>query len=67
MEKFTMIILDECHHTSKNNPYAMMMKHYLIEKHNSAAHMPQVYTRRPVFLMFHTFFNLITTIVVLTL
>ena len=38
----TLLILDECHHATKEDLYAAIMEHYLIEKHLQNLNTPQV-------------------------
>ena len=38
----TLLILDECHHATKEDSYAAIMEHYLIEKHLQNLNTPQV-------------------------
>ncbi len=38
----TLLILDECHHATKEDMYAAIMEHYLIEKQLPSSNTPQV-------------------------
>lgn|SRR6218665_729619 len=46
LSTFSLMVFDECHHTSKNHPYNMIMSHYIDEKlelgNRLAFKMPQV-------------------------
>lgn len=39
---FTLMIFDECHNTTGNHPYNVLMTRYLEQKFNSASQLPQV-------------------------
>lgn len=39
---FTMLILDECHHTKGGEPYNILMQEYLEHKTTNARKLPQV-------------------------
>ena len=39
---FSLLVIDECHHTSKQHPFAKLMFHYLKEKQNGSENLPQV-------------------------
>ncbi|NXC16262.1 DDX58 helicase, partial [Corythaeola cristata] len=40
---FTLMIFDECHHTTGNHPYSVLMTRYLEQKFDSSAnHLPQI-------------------------
>ncbi|XP_053375270.1 antiviral innate immune response receptor RIG-I-like [Mercenaria mercenaria] len=39
---FSLLVLDECHNTRGNEPYAMLVRKYLIEKHNGKKELPQI-------------------------
>ncbi|XP_053375266.1 antiviral innate immune response receptor RIG-I-like isoform X2 [Mercenaria mercenaria] len=39
---FSLLVLDECHNTRGNEPYAMLMRKYLIEKCTGKKELPQI-------------------------
>nr|4A2W_A Chain A, RETINOIC ACID INDUCIBLE PROTEIN I [Anas platyrhynchos]4A2W_B Chain B, RETINOIC ACID INDUCIBLE PROTEIN I [Anas platyrhynchos] len=39
---FTLMIFDECHNTTGNHPYNVLMTRYLEQKFNSASQLPQI-------------------------
>ncbi|XP_053375268.1 antiviral innate immune response receptor RIG-I-like isoform X2 [Mercenaria mercenaria] len=39
---FSLLVLDECHNTRGNEPYAMLMRKYLTEKNNGKKKLPQI-------------------------
>ena len=42
LNEISLIVIDECHHTRKNSPYARVMGCYLEEKQSGESELPQV-------------------------
>ncbi|XP_053406954.1 antiviral innate immune response receptor RIG-I-like isoform X2 [Mercenaria mercenaria] len=42
LSEFSLLILDECHHTRGDGPYSTLMRKYLVEKAQTRNEMPQV-------------------------
>jgi ERCC4-related helicase len=42
LSEFSLLILDECHHTRGDGPYSTLMRKYLVEKSKTKKEMPQV-------------------------
>ena len=42
LDEISLIVIDECHHTRKNAPYAKVMECYLEEKQSGKGELPQV-------------------------
>lgn len=42
LSEFSLLILDECHHTRGDGPYNILMRKYLVEKSETGKEMPQV-------------------------
>lgn len=45
LSEFSLLILDECHHTRGEGPYNNLMRKLLIEKAETKKEMPQVRTK----------------------
>ncbi|XP_072105821.1 ATP-dependent RNA helicase DHX58 [Mobula birostris] len=42
LTEFSLLIIDECHHTQKNGVYNKIMARYIEAKHNNVSNLPQV-------------------------
>jgi superfamily II DNA or RNA helicase len=42
LKDFSLIVLDECHHVAKKNPFNEIMNYYRMHKYGSASRCPQV-------------------------
>ncbi|KAH3710610.1 hypothetical protein DPMN_070099 [Dreissena polymorpha] len=42
LSDFSLLILDECHHTSGNLPYANLGRRYIVEKNKNVNNLPQI-------------------------